>query len=357
MPVQQTAPRPAPGEWPADGLERVERCPVCGEAGRRLLYDGLRDRVFFCAPGTWSLFRCAGCGSAYLDPRPTPDHIGLAYESYYTHEENPAGEDPVPTLLGGLRRRLRNGYLASRWGYEVEPALAAGAWVARLAPLRGALTGRYICHLPAHPGGRLLDVGSGSGAFLAVMRRLGWRAEGVDPDPRAVAVARDAGLTVTQGTLADLDDDEHAGAFQAVTLSHVIEHLHDPAGELARIHRLLAPGGWLWIGTPNLASLGHRRFGEHWRGLEPPRHLVLFTPDSLTGLLERTGFQPEPPPIPSPQAARMFYASAAIRDGRKPDDGPPRGRRRLAALAALANRIARRRPDLADELVVLARRV
>ena len=89
--------------------------------------------------------------------------------------------------------------------------------------------------------------------------RLGWDAEGIDPDAGAVATARDNGIPVTLGTLSDVVEKE-TGKFRAVTLSHVIEHLHDPVGELRRIHRLLAPGGRVWIATPNLQSLGHRLF-------------------------------------------------------------------------------------------------
>jgi hypothetical protein len=39
------------GEWPANGFESVNECPVCGSTRRRVLYGGLRDNVFFCAPG------------------------------------------------------------------------------------------------------------------------------------------------------------------------------------------------------------------------------------------------------------------------------------------------------------------
>ncbi|MHB1644059.1 MAG: class I SAM-dependent methyltransferase, partial [Acidithiobacillus sp.] len=52
--------------WPPEGLEQVERCPICGEADRTLLHDGLTDKIFFCAPGRWSLYQCPTCGVAYL---------------------------------------------------------------------------------------------------------------------------------------------------------------------------------------------------------------------------------------------------------------------------------------------------
>jgi SAM-dependent methyltransferase len=339
----------ADGEWPAGGLEAVTACPVCSGAERRTFYNGLRDRAFRTAPGTWTLVRCSLCRSAYLDPRPTPETIELAYRSYYTHGSG------TPPEVGRLRRGLANDYLRARWGYDEEPVVRGGRLIPRLAPSRGALVDREIRHLPATPGGRLLDVGCGSGGFLAQMAELGWHAQGIDPDPAAVAQAREAGLDVTQGTLADLDSDEHAGAFDAITLSHVIEHLHDPGGNLRRINQLLRPGGLLWIATPNLEALGLRRFGRDWLGLDPPRHLVLFTRASLERLLRDAGLEPFPPPAASPHALQMFSQSTAIGQGRLPDEGPLNGTGRLRALAAVANLVSLRDARHAEELVMLAR--
>src|ERR1700730_4983745 len=70
-----------PESWPAEELEAVDRCPLCGCADRIALHLDLTDRVFFCAPGTWSLYRCGGCEGAYLDPRPTSESIARAYRS------------------------------------------------------------------------------------------------------------------------------------------------------------------------------------------------------------------------------------------------------------------------------------
>ena len=345
-----TNPPAATGEWPAGGLEAVEACPVCGSVERRAMYGELRDRAFRSAPGSWSLVRCEACRSAYLDPRPTADTIELAYRSYYTHDA-----DAQAPSAGRIRQALANDYRRARWGYGQGHAIPGGRLIPRLAPSRGALVDRELRHLPATPGGRLLDVGCGSGAFLGQMQALGWRVHGIDPDPQAVGGARDAGLDVTLGTLADLERGEPA-PFDAVTLSHVIEHLHDPAEDLRIVHRLLRPGGLLWIATPNLEALGLRRFGRDWLGLDPPRHLVLFTRASLEELLRGSGFAPESAPAASPHSLQMFSQSAAIGVGRLPYDGPANGTRRLRALAAIANRASLREPRHAEELVVLARR-
>lgn len=102
----------------------------------------------------------------------------------------------------------------------------------------------------------------------------------------------------------------------------VIEHVHDPHAVLARAFELLKPGGTLYLDTTNINAHGHRRFGPHWRGLEPPRHLVLFNWESLQMLLRQVGFHAV---IPKPRSVYTFIASAskAIRTGTGPDERVP----------------------------------
>ena len=109
-------------DWPEDGLETVSRCPVCGGSRRQLVHADLRDRVFRCAPGKWYLQECGDCGSAYLDPRPTPATIGLAYKVYCTHA--PTGGVEYATASRWRRYRIaqRNGYLNRHYGYQLRPA-------------------------------------------------------------------------------------------------------------------------------------------------------------------------------------------------------------------------------------------
>ena len=146
---------------------------------------------------------------------------------------------------------------------------------------------RHLPRLPAG-GGTLLDVGCGSGAFLQTAKSCGWDVVGVDPDPKAVANGLRLGLNVRQGGIEQFLGEEKS--FDIITLSHVIEHVHDPAALLKAIYRLLKPGGQLWLETPNIDSLGHHYYMKNWRGLEPPRHLTLFNQYSLKKMLFATGF-------------------------------------------------------------------
>jgi 2-polyprenyl-3-methyl-5-hydroxy-6-metoxy-1,4-benzoquinol methylase len=342
-------------EWPAAETERVLACPVCGTAERAPLHRDLRDHTFEVAPGAWTLWRCGGCGSAYLDPRPGAESIHRAYGGdYFTH--SPGDHALAPTGLAGRARvGVMNGYLNARWGYEAEPSLV-GARAAALAPPLAARADRWVRHLPAPaPGDRLLDIGSGSGAFLAQMRELGWTVEGVEPDPAAVAVARGAGIAVTEGTVGAFDEPAHAGAFSAVTMSHVIEHLHELRGTLAAVRRLLRPSGTLWLATPNLRSLGHRLFGANWLGLDPPRHLVLFTHASLARLLVNAGFEGVAVRRASAEAVLTFPASAQVAARRAGDDRAAEAARALGMRALLADLVALQNPEVGEDVVLTAR--
>jgi 2-polyprenyl-3-methyl-5-hydroxy-6-metoxy-1,4-benzoquinol methylase len=256
-----------------------------------LLYSELTDRVFAVADGTWNLQKCTHCQSAYLNPRPTSESIGRAYVNYFTH----ASEDhPIVRRIGRVRTLLHdliNGYQNSRYGLQRSPALTTGRWLLPLMPSLRAAADAECRHLPPLPtgGARLLDVGCGNGGFLMLARQAGWQVEGLDFDANAVQTARSRGLTVHHGGIELLSGQD--ASFDVITLCHVIEHVYDPVATLRRLHALLKPGGTLWLETPNLSSVGSMRFGSSWHSLDPPRHLMIFNPDSLRKVLTQTGFR------------------------------------------------------------------
>lgn len=322
-PADPSRPEPWHTAWPVAGLESVNACPVCQHPGSALAHEGLVDNTFRCARGRWTLWRCQACGSGYLNPRPSIDTIHTAYEHYYTHHPAASGDggSAHAAPLRRLRRSLANGYARWRYGMADEPSSRWGVVAALLLPLRrSAVDGEYR-HLPHRPSGRkgrLLDVGCGDGSFLALAQRCGWDVLGLEPDPKAAQLAQQRGLTVITSGLESLAS--QADCFDVITLSHVIEHLHEPLQMLRACHRLLKPGGQLWIATPNVESLGHRLFGKHWRGLEAPRHLVLFSAHSLVLALKQAGFSASQAlAMPSPRRW-LFERSWAMSQGRWPDD-------------------------------------
>jgi 2-polyprenyl-3-methyl-5-hydroxy-6-metoxy-1,4-benzoquinol methylase len=184
------------------------------------------------------------------------------------------------------------------------------------------------------------------------MRAAGWDVAGLEADEAAVAAARSSGLEVARGTLEDAPF--AAGSFDAVTLSHVLEHVHDPVAALQACRRLLRPDGVLWLATPNLDSPGHRRFGRDWFGLDAPRHLVLFGPEGLDLALRTAGFA-ELRHGRAYRAGLVLAGSEALATGRNAAAVSTPASRRLRALARVLDLAAVARPRLGEELVVVAR--
>ena len=298
-----------PAKWPMGGLEAVPLCPLCGSSDRSLAHAGLIDYFFECAPGEWSLYHCKQCKSGYLDPRPNQQTIGLAYSNYYTHQS-------YAVASGGLRRvwhALRDDYLLAKFGVQSPDVLWPGRWLLRLFPIgrQGIDTAlaRNLERLP-NPEARLLDVGCGNGNFLEFARRAGWQVRGLDFDPVAVAAARTRGLDVLEGTIALLDGESEC--YDRITLSHILEHVYEPWEILASCYRLLKPGGVLWLETPNMNGNGRAAFGQYWRGLEPPRHLHLFSRKCLRDKVANIGFSDIEDRFSSFATSAMWRESRAI---------------------------------------------
>ena len=277
--------------WPENELEEISSCPICGSSKRNILYSKLVDNVFFTAPGKWSSWRCLECQCSYLDPRPSRSSIHRAYSNYYTHQERVKNTSYTNlNLFRKLRRILANGYINWRYSTKNTPASSIGIpLLLCLLPLKNSIDRTYR-NMPPIPegGGTLLDVGCGNCSFLELAKSSGWSVFGVDPDDKAIAHGLKEGFDVKQGGIEQFEGEENL--FDVITINHVIEHVHDPVAVLKACHRLLKPTGQLWLETPNIDSFGHQLYMENWRGLEPPRHLVLFNSSSLNRALVDAGF-------------------------------------------------------------------
>jgi 2-polyprenyl-3-methyl-5-hydroxy-6-metoxy-1,4-benzoquinol methylase len=287
---------------------------------------------------------------------PLPEDIGKAYANYYTHSAQDTGKG-----AGFAKRtylKMKRGYLAGKFGYgktpsEPVPAKGLGKLL-YLFPLRRRSVDLSVRFLPALPGGRLLDVGCGSGEWLSVMKNLGWEVEGLDFDENAVRVARQTGLNVHCGALEDQRFPD--GSFDAVTLNHVIEHVPDPVKTLKECARILKKGGKLVLATPNSASLSHRLFKNDWRGLEPPRHLHIFSPSSMRRALRIAGMRNVL--IQPVIATSVIYESILVRRGcvGRAATAPGNGSARLKAhlFNVVEWGIAKWNPGIADCLAAIA---
>jgi 2-polyprenyl-3-methyl-5-hydroxy-6-metoxy-1,4-benzoquinol methylase len=261
----------------------VDACPACGHTFGEVRHTGVKDR-WFEADGSWNFRQCDRCEGLWLDPQPAPSILPRLYANYYTHTE----EDRRVRGSSGWRN------LRSRLPWHADEK-------------RGA-----VAYLDGQRPGRVLDVGCGDGSRLARLSLAGWSGTGCDVDEAAVVVARRVtGGDVHIGTIVDIAN-EGIDGFDAIVMFHVLEHLPDPLAAVARSRELLRPGGVLVIATPNAGSWLHRRYGAGWRGLEPPRHLQIFSAPGLQKIFHDAGFGRYDTFTTARNAASLAFASESL---------------------------------------------
>jgi SAM-dependent methyltransferase len=210
------------------------------------------DRLF-------DMERCQRCGIERTIPIPPSDELKQLYETYY----NFGGEQ------GTRYTQLREQFLFSP-----------------LYPCFLALDGDISFH-SRKGSGRLLDIGCNEGRGLKLYQHNGYLPEGLELNETAAAVARSRGFTVHTETLERFDQ---VDAYDVAVLSNVLEHSLDPKDMLKNVHRILKPGGQVWISCPNNKSWIRHVFGRYWINWHVPFHLVHFSSTGLKQILDDTGF-------------------------------------------------------------------
>ena len=137
--------------------------------------------------------------------------------------------------------------------------------------------------------GNILDLGAGVGAFLATMQAKGWEVTGIEPDSGARAQAKNdfhIGLKDKNEFL-----NLQQGSFDAITLWHVLEHVHELHPYMEQIKKLLKHDGKLFIAVPNYTATDHSIYKVFWAAYDVPRHLYHFAPTSIEALMKRHGLR------------------------------------------------------------------
>ncbi|NML40959.1 class I SAM-dependent methyltransferase [Chitinophaga sp. G-6-1-13] len=227
-------------------------CPLCGSSQ---IHEALTAKDYTVSKETFSIFHCGGCGGRFTQNVPDSQHIGRYYQSqeYISHSETKQG------LINRLYHSVRKITLRSKQN-----------WVRSAAGMKQ---------------GNLLDIGCGTGAFLHYMQVGGWTVTGLEPDENARHNAK------TLYNIDPLPIDQlfklPAQQYDAITMWHVLEHVHELHAYLDRIRHLLKPGGALLIAVPNYTSSDADHYGKYWAAYDVPRHLYHFSPASMEQLLQQ----------------------------------------------------------------------
>lgn len=207
------------------------------------------------------IFECSDCSLRFTQDIPSQDEIGAYYKSeeYISHSNTSKG------FVNNLYQSVRKQTLRHK--------------------------NKLILRLTGLENGSLLDIGSGIGAFAHEMNSNGWEVTALEPD----AGARKVGKELYGLDMQALDNffQLKNASYDAITLWHVLEHVHDLHRYVDQFKILLKPKGKLIIAVPNYTSNDARTYKEFWAAYDVPRHLYHFSPQSMKELIERHGLHIE----------------------------------------------------------------
>lgn len=227
-------------------------CPVCGSADLQPVFS-VKD--FTVSQQQFAIVACAKCTLRFTQDVPDAANIGPYYKSedYISHTNTSKG------LINKLYQTVR--------GYTMKVK-------------------RNL--IQKHTGlqkGSLLDMGCGTGTFLHTMQQNGWQVTGMEPDDTARAAAKQA-----YGLIIDSPEQFYnlpAEKFDAITLWHVLEHVHDLHEYIAQLKKILKPNGRIFIAVPNYQAAEENVYSEYWAAYDVPRHLYHFSPESIRALMQK----------------------------------------------------------------------
>ncbi len=230
-------------------------CPVCNSTTINPL---LTVKDFSVSKEDFAVWQCSACSLRFTQDVPDEASIGSYYASqdYISHSNTDKG------LLNKLYQWVR------RFTLEQKASLISSQ---------------------TKPKGNILDVGAGIGAFLSVMKKKGWNVKGIEPDKVARANAEKL-FHLKLSPSSELHS-LPANSYDAITLWHVLEHVHDLHDYVKQLKNLLSANGKIFIAVPNYTSADAAAHQNYWAAYDVPRHLYHFTPKAIEKLMALHGLK------------------------------------------------------------------
>ncbi|MBI1343369.1 MAG: methyltransferase domain-containing protein [Terrimonas sp.] len=229
-------------------------CPICGAGDVKNIFS-VRDRTV--SQENFRVVECNSCGLRYTQDAPDQASIG----DYYKSEDYISHTDSSKTVINRLYKFVRHFTIRSKM--------------------------KIVQRMTALKRGNLLDVGSGTGFFAGAMKKAGWQVTGLEPDQGA----RNVALASHQVKLEGMDELFRLpeSSFDAITLWHVLEHVHELKRYVHQFRLLLREKGRILIAVPNYTAHDATVYQEYWAAYDVPRHLYHFSPESMKRLMDEQG--------------------------------------------------------------------
>ncbi|MDQ2751764.1 MAG: class I SAM-dependent methyltransferase [Bacteroidota bacterium] len=230
-------------------------CPACKSNSVNFV---LAAKDYIVSQQMFEIWQCNYCSLRFTQNVPSEENISSFYQSnnYISHSDTKQG------IINRLYHSVRNITLQQK------------------KKLVQKTTGLQK--------GTLLDIGAGTGAFAAEMKKENWLVTALEPDEAARNIAK-----TKHGLELQASEDlfvQNVEIFDAITLWHVLEHVHTLNEYLHLFEKVLKPNGRLLIAVPNYPSFDATYYKEYWAAYDVPRHLYHFSPKAMKRLLFHHGF-------------------------------------------------------------------
>ncbi len=233
-----------------------EACPFCqsGDIQQKFV---VKD--YTVSGESFTILQCRKCMGAFTQDVPSQDEIGPYYasENYISHSDT------------------QQGFINKAYHFVRSQTLIQKR--------------QMLQSLTKKDKGSMADIGCGTGAFLHTMQQAGWQITGFEPDETA---RQNAERLYNIKPLASPElYNQEAGSYDAVTMWHVLEHVHDLHGYIEQVKKILKQDGRFLVAVPNYTSADAGQYQQYWAAYDVPRHLYHFSPASMVLLMKQHGLQ------------------------------------------------------------------